>query len=61
MIFHNNQIIDLNLFSKNIIENWHWTLDQVEAQDYYELIEVFEADENNKMASFDDLKKMFGQ
>lgn len=46
---------------KNIIENWHWTLEQVDNHDYYDLIDVFKANEDNKMASFDDLKKMFGQ
>ncbi len=51
----------LQLFEKNIIENWHWTLEQVDNHDYYDLIDVFKANEDNKMASFDDLKKMFGQ
>jgi hypothetical protein len=33
----------------------------VDNHDYYDLIDVFKANEDNKMASFDDLKKMFGQ
>lgn len=44
-----------------MMEEFHWTLEQIENQDYYNLLEVFGASEDKKMASFDDLKKMFGQ
>ena len=50
-VYHHNQLIDLQLFEKNIIENWHWTLEQVDNHDYYDLIDVFKANEDNKMAS----------
>ncbi len=60
MIYHTNQIIDLQLMEKSIMEEFHWTLEEIENQNYYSLLEVFGAHEDKKMASTDDLKKMFG-
>ncbi|WP_242328037.1 hypothetical protein [Lactococcus lactis] len=45
---------------KSIMEEFHWTLEEIENQNYYSLLEVFGAHEDKKMASTDDLKKMFG-
>ncbi|MGL5897994.1 MAG: hypothetical protein ACRCZN_13685 [Lactococcus lactis] len=43
-----------------MMQEFHWTLAEIENQNYYNLLEVFGASEDKKMASTDDLKKMFG-
>lgn len=42
------------------MEEFHWTLEDIENQNYYSLLEVFGAHKDKKLASTDDLKKMFG-
>ncbi|MBB5887746.1 hypothetical protein [Lactovum miscens] len=49
------------MFEQDVIKNWNWTLKEVDDQDYYELMDVFNADANKKMASFTNIKEMFGQ
>jgi len=43
-----NQLEDMKLAEKNIILNWHWTMEQYEEADYYRMFEILNAKEEKE-------------
>lgn len=59
MISNHNHLIELQLFEKDVIQNFHWDLETIGNQEYEELINVMRATEDNKMISAEDLARQW--
>lgn len=59
MISNHNHLIELQLFEKDVIQNFHWDLETIGDQEYEELINVMRATEDNKMISAEDLARQW--
>lgn len=59
MISNHNHLIELQLFEKDVIQNFHWDLETIGNQEYEELINVMRATEDNKMISAEELARQW--
>lgn len=51
--------MDLRLFEKDALNQLHWSLSDIDNEEYEELMAVLSADENNKMVDPADLAKLY--
>ena len=51
--------MDIRLFEKDAMHQLHWSLSDIENEDYEELMAVLGADENNKMVDPEEFAKQF--
>jgi len=51
--------MDIRLFEKDAMQQLHWSLSDIENEDYEELMAVLGADENNKMVDPEEFAKQF--
>lgn len=49
----------MRLFEKDAMQQMHWTLDDIDEQDYQELMSVLNADENEKAVDPAEFAKQF--